>query len=170
MIFRTVKLVLLVLFAVAPFVLAQRGKQERNIRRDRVDVEGRIDAYVISKLQESLDLSDEQFADMVVAQKKLQKIRHEYRRARSGLLREMRQVLRRDDVSDDELQSLLDSLDSLVLAFAENEKLRYEEVDEILNVRQRLRYRILESELDRRLGEMMRKVRENVLERRRRPK
>ena len=169
MISRSVKIAILVLFTLVPFALGQRVEQERNNRRDRGDVEGMIDAYVISKLQDSLDLSDEQFAEMVVAQKHLQTIRHEYRRERSGLLREMRQVLRRDDVSDEELKSLLENLDKVALAFRKNEKLRYGEIDDILNVRQRLRYRVLESELHRRLEEMMRQTRRNVSERRRRP-
>ena len=169
MIFRSVKLVILALFIAVPFALGQRVGQERNNRRDRGAVDGMIGAYVISKLQDSLDLSDEQFAEMVVAQKNLQTVRHEYRRERSGLLREMRQVLRRDDASDDDLKSLLDNLDSIALAFRENEKLRYDQIDDILNVRQRLRYRVLESELHRRLEEMMRQTRRNVPERRRRP-
>lgn len=148
--------------AVAGAETGQRWQSQPN----RADVEGMMEAYVLSKLQEALDLTDEQFGSMVVAQKKLSDARREYRQNRMRLLKEMRQTLQRDDAGESELQPLLDELEALREEFLATEKERYRAIDAILDVRQRARYRILEVELQRRLQEMMRRVRGGRDERR----
>lgn len=151
---------LLVAFLVVSAVgAASLGAQPRNDAETRQDVEGMMEAYVLSKLQDALELSDEQFGAMVVAQKKLSDARREYRRSRMQVLRQIRQALQRDSTGEAELQPLLGQLDTIRDEFAATEKSRYAAIDEILDIRQRARYRILEIELQRRLGEMMRQVR-----------
>ena len=132
------------------------GAQERDPRPSGEELEGMMDAYIISKLQESLELSDEQFGSMVVAQKKLQDARRGYRRERAEMLRRMRQALRRDDAPDSELEPLLSKLDELRDEFESEEKQRYRDIDALLDVRQRARYRILEMEIQRRLQQLIR--------------
>lgn len=154
----------LLLALVLSSVLAMAtGSTAQNRVRDpqpnRQEVEGMMEAYILSKLQDSLDLTDEQFGSMVVAQKKLSDMRRAYRRDRMQVLRQMRQTLQRKQAGESELQPLLSQLDTLRDAFASNEKSRYAAIDAILDIRQRARYRILEVELQRRLGEMMRRVR-----------
>lgn len=124
------------------------------------EVEGLIDAYVLSKLQDALVLSDEQFGRMVVAQKKMQDARRSYRRSRNEVLREMRQALRREAAGEAELPSLLSRLEELHQTFLEEERARYRDIDAILDVRQRARYRILEGEIQRRLQQLIRQSRE----------
>jgi len=138
---------------------AGSGGQQRPAEPNRADVEGMMEAYVLNKLQDSLDLSDEQFGSLVVAQKKLQDTRRSYRQDRMGVLRKLRQTLRFEQAGEGELGPLLDELDVLRDDFATDEKTRYEAIDAILDIRQRARYRILEVELQRRLNEMMRDVR-----------
>lgn len=125
---------------------------------NRQDVRGMMEAYVLSKLQDALDLTDEQFGQMVVAQTKLSDTRHEYRQNRMRVLRQMRQILQDEDAGENELQPLLDELEALREEFLASEKSRYQAIDAILDVRQQARYRILEVELQRRLQEMMRRV------------
>ena len=132
--------------------------QERPARM-RGELEGMMDAYVLSKLQDTLELSDEQFGQMVVAQKKLQDARRQYRRQRNQLLRELRQAVRQDSSSEEELETQLRKLEELKQSFADNERERYAAIDAILTVKQRARYRILEAELERRLQQLMRQVR-----------
>ena len=158
---KTKKLVLalvsLSVLAMAAGATAQN--RDRNPQPNRQEVEGMMEAYILSKLQDSLDLTDEQFGSMVVAQKKLSDTRRAYRRDRMQVLRQMRQTLQREQAGESELQPLLSQLDTLRDDFAGNEKSRYAAVDTILDIRQRARYRILEVELQRRLGQMMRQVR-----------
>lgn len=132
----------------------------RNPQPDREEVRGMMEAYIISKLQDALDLTDEQYGRMVVAQKKLTDTRREYRQNRMRVLQQMRRALQREEAGEDELNPLLRELETLRDEFAADEKKRYEAIDQILDVRQRARYRILEVELQRRLQEMMRQVRQ----------
>jgi len=133
------------------------------------DVQGMMDAYVLSKLQDALELSDDQFGSLVVAQKKLQDRRREYRQDRMAVLRQMRQALRLEDSGESELRPLLNELDELRSDFTADETNRYGAIDDILDVRQQARYRVLEVELQRRLNEMMREVRGAREDRRRQP-
>jgi hypothetical protein len=68
----------------------------------------------------------------------------------------MRQALRREEASDPELEPLLSKLDELREGFESEEKQRYRDIDAILDVRQRARYRILEMEIQRRLQQLIR--------------
>ena len=135
--------------------------QRRNQQPNRDEVEGMMEAYILSKLQDSLDLTDEQFGTMVVAQKKLSDARREYRQNRMRVLQQMRRTLQREQAGEDELRPLLSQLAGLQDEFIVNEKSRYADIDAILDVRQQARYRILEVELQRRLAEMLRQVRGN---------
>lgn len=150
-------LVSLSVLAMAAGSTAQN--RDRNPQPNRQEVEGMMEAYILSKLQDSLDLTDEQFGSMVVAQKKLSDTKRAYRRDRMQVLRQMRQTLQREQAGESELQPLLSQLDTLRDDFAGNQKSRYAAIDTILDIRQRARYRILEVELQRRLGQMMRQVR-----------
>ena len=156
------KKLLLALVALSVFAMAAGStaqNRERNPQPNRQEVEGMMEAYILSKLQDSLDLTDEQFGAMVVAQTKLSDTRRGFRRDRMQVLRRIRQTLQRDQAGESELQPLLSELDTLRDEFASNEKSHYAAIDDILDIRQRARYRILEVELQRRLGEMMRQVR-----------
>ena len=147
----------------------ERDRPARPERPNRDEVEGMMEAYILSKLQDSLDLTDEQFGRMVVAQKKLQDTRREYRRSRSGVLRRLRQTLHREEAPDEEIERLLSELETLRDGFYEDEKARYADIDAILDVRQRARYRILEVEIQRRLQQLMRRVRGERRQGRERP-
>ena len=94
--------------AVLVLVLAASGglasaTMQQDENPNRQEVERMMEAYILSKLQDSLELSDEQFGQMVVAQTKLQDTRRAYRQERMGVLRELRQSLRRGQGDDAEL-------------------------------------------------------------------
>lgn len=146
----------LVAATLSPVALAQ----ETAARPSRGELEGMIEAYIITKLQEALDLTDEQFGRMVVVQTKLQETRREYRRERVEILRELRSALRRESSGEEELAPLLERLAASTKAFQEEERERYRDIDAILDVRQRARYRILETEVQRRLQQLMRRGRD----------
>jgi hypothetical protein len=145
--------------AILFLLSAPTPQEEPEARPSSEEVEGMVDAYIISKLQEALILSDEAFGRMVVAQKKMQETRRSYRRERNEVLREMRQALRRE-AEEEELGPLLSRLDELHQKFLEDERARYRDIDAILDVRQRARYRILEGEIQRRLQQLIRESRQ----------
>jgi hypothetical protein len=123
------------------------------------DVEGLMNAYVISKLQESLDLSDGQFAEMVLLQKKKGEKRRNYRLERRRTLQQMRQVLQGSDSQEEQLTLLLKQLEELQSEFEASQRADYQAIDQVLDVRQRARYRLLELEIEMRFLQMVREVR-----------
>jgi hypothetical protein len=137
------------------------NRPERPDRPDREEFEDMMGAYVLSKLQDALELTDEQFGRMVVAQKKLQDTRRAYRRDRGELIRDLRRALGSSSTSDAGVDELLSRLKELDAHFREEERARYEEIDALLDLRQRARYRILEVEIQRRLQELVQRVRKN---------
>ncbi len=154
------KKVLILAILASLLTRAAPGQEERDLRPSGEEVDGMIDAYILSKLQDALVLSDEQFGRMVVAQKKMQDARRSYRRERSEVLRQMQQALRSEHAGETELSPLLSRLDELHQSFLAEERVRYRDVDAILDIRQRARYRILEGEIQRRLQQLIRQSRE----------
>jgi hypothetical protein len=148
-------------FLVVSTATAVASFQETRPRRSaRQDVEGLMEAYVISKLQEALELSDQQFAEMVVAQKKMSEHRQNFRRERQKVLEQLRRLLGSPDAHDDEIAPLLKRLGDLREELNSSERRDYEAIDTILDVRQRARYRLLEQEIQRRFQQMVREIRQ----------
>ena len=123
------------------------------------EVQDLIDAYVISKMQDALQIDDEQFAKMVVAQKKLQQHRRDYQRKRRAILRELQTMVRGSESPEDEVAARLERLEELKSEFEATSRKDYRKIDEILTVHQRARYRLLEVMLERRMQELLQEVR-----------
>ncbi len=132
---------------------------DRPPRPGREELHGMLDAYIISKLQEALVLDDEQYARVIVAQKRLNEQRRDYQRERQELLQRLRQSLAVEGPSEAELGRLLERLETLRSTFEARQKAAYAALDALLTVEQRARYRLLEVELERRVQDMMREVR-----------
>ncbi len=133
--------------------------EDRPPRPRREELHGMLDAYVISKLQEALRLSDEQYARVIVAQKKLDEQRRDYHRDGRELLQRLRQALAADKPSEAELSRLLERLDALRSEFEARQKAAHAALDALLTVEQRARYRLFMVEIEGRMQEMMREVR-----------
>lgn len=149
----------LVLMVAVPLVALPTFQESRTPSRTDRDIQGLMDAYVISKMQEALELDDEQFARMVVAQKKVQQRRRDFQRERRENLKELQRLVRTADSKDQEIAALVEKLDSQRVDFVAATREDYRAIDEILSVRQRGRYRLLEVMLERRLQELMQDVR-----------
>ena len=83
--------------ALALFVVARAAAAQEDApaaRNPREEAFRMVDAYVVSNMQESLGLSDEQFAKAIPLVKKLQRERRDYLMERGRVMREMRRLLR----------------------------------------------------------------------------
>lgn len=137
----------------------EQMREDRPPRPRREELHGMLDAYIISKLQEALRLGDEQYARVIVAQKKLNEQRRDYHRERRELLQQLRQSLAGDKPSEAELSRLLERLEALRSEFEARQKAAYAALDALLTVEQRARHRLLEVEVEGRMQEMMREIR-----------
>lgn len=120
-----------------------------------------IDAYVLSNLQESLSLTDDQYAKLVPLVKRLQTERREAMRSRMRAVREMRQLLQSGSATEAQVQERL-----LALKELENEDPRrgqktMESIDAMLSPIQQAKFRVFEAEVGQKLRELMGQMRED---------
>jgi hypothetical protein len=135
-----------------------------------VQVQRLFDAYAIVQAQEMLALTDAQYAQFVTRLKALQEARRRNQQARNGILLELRRLTQPrpgglgapagpgpdDALIRDRLKALAD-LDAR--AAAELRK-SYDGIDEVLDVRQQARFRLLEERLERQQLELLMRARQ----------
>ena len=118
-----------------------------------------IDAYVVSNLQESLGLNDEQFAKAVPLVSRLQKDRRELARRRMEALQEMRRLLGSGNATE---AKVVEALKAVRAAEAEERagvQRDLEALEAVLTPVQQAKYRLLEIEVDRKIRELMAQLR-----------
>ncbi len=118
-----------------------------------------VEAYLVSNLQESLSLTDEQFVKALPLVKKLQGERREYYLARARLLREMRRLMRSGTASEAQVVEKLRQLKTLDAEGPARTRVNMEALDAALTPIQQAKYRLLEGEVEQRMRELMRRVR-----------
>jgi hypothetical protein len=118
-----------------------------------------VDAYVVSNLQESLELSDEQFAKAIPLVKKLQRERREYLMERVRLTREMRRLLRQGGNVEAQVLERLQQAKKLELEGPERTRRNLEAVDALLSPLQQAKFRVLEGDVEQRVRELANRAR-----------
>jgi Spy/CpxP family protein refolding chaperone len=124
-----------------------RGRHEEAFRM--------VDAYVISHLQESLGLSDEQYVKVLPLVTRLQQERREYFLGRGHLVREMRRLLRRGGASESQVLAKLEELKKLEREGPVGIASAMQALDGALTPLQQAKYRLLELEVEQRMRELM---------------
>ena len=109
-----------------------------------------LDAYTVMQAQTALQLTDAQFGPFVTRVKKLQENRRRNTVIRNRLLQELRTLTAPNAVADenalrDKLRALQEHNDQAAAALRRDS----DAVDEVLDVRQQVRFRLLEERLER---------------------
>ena len=125
--------------------------QEEGRRIDREEAFRMVDAYVVSHLQESLGLSDEQFGKAVPLVSKLQRERREYLMGRVRLMREMRRLLREGGSVEPQVLERLEEYKKLEAEGPERIRRNLEALDAMLTPLQQSKYRVLEADVEQRM-------------------
>jgi hypothetical protein len=144
---------------VLPAGVASAQQARRPAERPRDELYKFVDAYIVSNLQESLALSDEQFVKVLPLVKKLQADRRSFVERRHGLMKEMRELLEAGQASEVRIKDLLQQLKAL-----ENEEpgtLRRDAdaLDAALSPVQQAKVRILEVQVEQKMRELLSRVR-----------
>ncbi len=134
--------------------------QEDQRRHDREEEFRIVDAYVVSHLQESLGLSDEQFAKAVPLVTKLQRERREYLMGRVRLMREMRRLLREGGNVEAKLLERLEEYKKLEAEGPERIRRNLEALVAMLTALQQSKYRVLEADVEQRMRALAARARE----------
>ena len=128
-------------------------------RRPREEAFRMIDAYLVSNLQESLGLTDEQFVRLLPNVKRLQNDRRQYAQRRQRALQEMRKLLQSGGATEGRLEELLREVKAVESEQAPAIRRDLDSVDAVLSPVQQAKYRILELEVERKIREVMMQMR-----------
>ena len=121
------------------------------------EVQQLFDAFVLVQAQDALSLTDAQFAPFVSSLKRLQDVRRRNQQQRQ--LRTLQQMAARTDTSDRELETRLQALDDHRTRAAASVRAAYADVDAVLELRQRIRFRTFELRMERRQMELLMRAR-----------
>jgi hypothetical protein len=155
-------LVMGLILAVAGAAGAQGagGRAAAGQGRPREEVIKMIDAYIVSNLQESVGLTDEQFVKVLPLLKKLQSDRRSYTERRRDRLQEMRRLFESGRASEQRIAELMK--DVLALEKEQPEILHkdVEALDAVLTTVQKAKLRLLEIQVEQNIRELMNRVRQ----------
>jgi Spy/CpxP family protein refolding chaperone len=153
-------LVFLLGVALPVAALAQAPEEpRRSPGRQREEGARMIEAYIVSNLQESLALTDDQFVKVLPLVKKLQTERREYAQGRMRLLRQMRRALESGSATEGQVTDLLNELKALDAEGPARNRKNLAAVDAVLTPLQQAKLRILEVEVERKLREILSEIR-----------
>jgi Spy/CpxP family protein refolding chaperone len=120
-----------------------------------------FEAYALLEAQNQLKLTDEQYAEFIVRLRGLQNARRRHQQSRQRFMQDLRRLTNPQNATTDE-SAIRTALDGLARedATAQDEITKaLAQVDEVLDVRQRARFRVLEEQLERRKLELLSRVR-----------
>ena len=128
-----------------------------------VEIQKLFDGYLLIQAQESLGLSDQQFAQFVPRLKQLQDTRRRHQQERVRLLNELQRLTRAsaDPVDETLLKERLSTLQEVEARFAADMRKAYNALDEVLGVRQQARFRVFEEQIERKKLDLLLRARQN---------
>jgi Spy/CpxP family protein refolding chaperone len=118
-----------------------------------------IDAYIVSNLQESLDLTDDQFVKLLPLVKRLQTDRRAALQRRQQPLMELRRLLASGGATEAKVTELLRQVKA---AEADEPGLLRKDrdaIDAVLSPIQQAKFRVLEVEVEHKIRELMTQIR-----------
>ena len=151
---------LLVVLAGAP--VGQNQGQEapgRGDLRPREEAFKIIDAYIVSNLQESLALTDDQFVKVLPLVKRLQTERREMIQRRQRAIRELRRLLQSGTATEAQVADLLREAKTVEAEEPVRTRKNLEAIDATLTPLQQAKFRVLEEEVAQKIRELMNQFR-----------
>ena len=118
-----------------------------------------VDAYIVSNLQESLALTDEQFMKLLPLVKRLQVERREYVQGRGRTVRELRRLLQSGTATETQVTDQLRELKRAEIEGPEKIRKTADAIDGALTPLQQAKFRVLEADVERRIREILGQVR-----------
>lgn len=138
---------------------------------DPGEVNRLFDAYAVMQAQEMLQLDDAKFGSFVTRLRALQGARRRGLRQRGQIIQDIQRLLRQPDGAADDaaLKERLDTLARQDAASADEIRRASDAVDELLDVRQRARFRVFEHQLELKKLDLLARVRQQIRANRARP-
>ena len=126
------------------------------------EVQRMFDAYALMQAQEQLKIADSQFTAFLTRYKALQETRRRTLQERARVVMEMRRLVNQGQGDDNQLRDLLKSLREIEDRGAADEKKAYENINQVLDIRQQARFRVFEEVMERRKLELIARARQAI--------
>jgi hypothetical protein len=125
------------------------------------EIQRLFDAYAIVQAQDMLKLNDRQYAQFVLRLKSLHQTRRQAQQARQQILQDLGRDTNEQAGSSSEvrIRERLKALDEQDQRAADEVRRAYAAIDEILDIRQRGRFRVFEDLMERRKFELLMRAR-----------
>lgn len=127
------------------------------------EIQRLFDAYLVMEAQQALTLTDQQYPQFLTRLKTLQDTRRRNQQARNQLMGQLQRLTnpRQPERGDDgAIQQRLTALQELESRNAAEMRNAYNAMDEVLDVRQQARFRVLEEQIERRKIELLMRARQ----------
>jgi len=126
------------------------------------EVQKLFDAYIVVESQRALELGDSQYPQFIAKLRTLQDTRRRNQQERIQLMQRLQRLTapRAPAVDNGTLEGLLKNLQELEARTAAEMRKAYDELDQVLDVRQRARFRVLEEQVERRKIELLMRARQ----------
>lgn len=133
------------------------------------EIQRLFDAMLVADAQQALALSDKQYPDFITRLRALQETRRTNLLQRLKLMADLQRLTNPRAPGGDEatLKERLGALQELESRSAAELRRAYNQIDEVLDLRQQARFRVLEEQLERRKLELLMRARQNRLQQRR---
>jgi hypothetical protein len=127
-----------------------------------VELERWFDSYVLLQAQDTLKLTDAQFARALPPLKGLQAVRRRHTQARRQLLNAMNGLLKATPLDEAALRDRLKGLRDLEARSRDEIQKAYDALDEVLDSTQQARFRLFEEQVERRKIDLLMKARQRA--------
>jgi Spy/CpxP family protein refolding chaperone len=124
------------------------------------EIQRMFDSYSLMQAQDQLQISDDQFPQFLTRFKALQDIRRQALQQRSRRIMELRRLLNAPQLDEAAVGEQMKGLEDLDVRSQADVKKAYEAIDQILNVRQRAKFRVFEELMERRKLELVTRARQ----------
>jgi hypothetical protein len=124
------------------------------------EIQRMFDAYALVQAQDQLRMSDDQYSRFLLRYKALQDIRRRSLQEHARIVADLRRLLTEQQPSDMLLEARIQSLDDLERRTSAEVKKAYDDVDAMLDLKQRAGFRVFEELMERRKLELITRARQ----------
>ncbi|MBS1818978.1 MAG: hypothetical protein JSU08_13680 [Acidobacteria bacterium] len=124
------------------------------------EIQRLFDAYVVMQAQQELQLSDEQYPKFLAKVKALQAARQRGQADRTRILQDLRRLDSASSLDENQARAQLKTLAEVDARTANEVRDALAGIDEVLDVRQRIRFRLFEEQMERRKVDLLMRARQ----------
>lgn len=165
---RTLPIILLLIALAAPATVSAqqpRGPEplpDAGGNMTPAEVQRLFDAYIVVESERALELTDSQYPEFISKLRVLQDTRRRNQQARNQVMQRLQRLTapRAPAADTAAIEELLKNLQELESRTAQETHKAYDELDQVLDVRQRARFRVLEEMVERRKIELLMRARQ----------